>query len=182
MSKSKDDSPTRSRSRERLPEQDDETMEDKFQKMFEEVVAPQLQRHGQALEATIKEGVKGLVVGELKAMETRVDSKIAIVPKDVTEVKGTLSRIEDLLAAKMAPVDNGSRSSNVYSSGPIPSPFPSPPSQASFPQASQGPLSPESLNISSFWKPPFRKHNGWCQSPIGKMESLYCRACTGSQY
>ena len=75
------------------------TVEDQFQTMYETVVAPQLETHRRAHEETVKNGVKTLVLGELQAMEARVDTKLAVVQSDVTEVKGILSRIEDLLAA-----------------------------------------------------------------------------------
>ena len=171
------DEKTRSRSRERndppgasagsKDKEDDKSIEEKFQAMYDNIIAPKIAESNEA----VKTGVKALVVGELQALEARVDNKLATVQAsvtdvkaDVTEVKTMVSRIEAALAdgasARLAApsyasvVGNGSGSNNM-GNGNLPPPSPFPPSYpASFPRAPQGLLTPESLNQSKFWNPP----------------------------
>ena len=134
----------------------DKTLEDKFQSMYDTIIAPKIAESNEA----VKSGVKTLVVGELQALEARVDTKLAAVQADVSEVKTMVCRIEQAMgASRVAPsyasvAGNGSGSSNM-GNGDLPPPTPFPPSfPASFPRAPPELLTPETLNQSKFWVPP----------------------------
>ena len=130
-------------------------IEDGFESMWKDKFEAKLD----SFKEDVKGAVKNLVVGEIQALETRMDARFeearyeAVCAREETaSVKASVERIEQALTARTQPpsyadaVGIGSRGSNM-GNGNLPPPAPFPPAfPASFPRAPQGLLSPETLN------------------------------------
>ena len=115
--------------------------------------------------STWKEGVKGalktLVVGEIKALEKRIDKKCDDAQIEVKEVKTAVGRIEQLLAKStfapslgavaLSPSSPSPPSYAAAASSHVEAPFPGP---VPFPPPRPINFSPDEFNASKFWRRP----------------------------
>jgi len=110
----------------------------------------------------VKDAVRSLVVGEINALEQRIDKKFDDAKSEAKDVKEAVERIEQILAKSASVPTLGSMAMSssppppptyaaAAASSQVGAPFPGP---AAYPPPRPINISPDELNASKFWRRP----------------------------